>query len=106
MAARGDDDIRIRPGRIRPGHRGAKRPSSFVGEVMRAAKKAGQRASAERGRTTLDRPSGEVAAPPWPYPPGLRPGASSSWPASCAIVAASSSQRRSPGTSPISSAKA
>jgi hypothetical protein len=40
MAVR-DDDIRIRPGRIRPGHRGAKRPSSFVGEVMRAAKKAG-----------------------------------------------------------------
>ena len=40
MAAR-DDEIRIRPGRIRPGHRGAKRPSSFVGEVMRAAKKAG-----------------------------------------------------------------
>jgi type IV secretory pathway VirD2 relaxase len=40
MAAR-DDEIRIRPGRIRHGHLGAKRPSSFAGEVMRAAKKAG-----------------------------------------------------------------
>jgi hypothetical protein len=36
-----DDEIRIRPGRIAAGHRGAKSPSSFVGEVMRAAKKAG-----------------------------------------------------------------
>ena len=36
-----DDDIRIRPGRIHHGNRGAKRPTSFVGEVMRAAKKAG-----------------------------------------------------------------
>jgi type IV secretory pathway VirD2 relaxase len=40
MSAR-DDGIRIRPGRIRPGDRGAKRQNSFVGEVMRAAKKAG-----------------------------------------------------------------
>jgi type IV secretory pathway VirD2 relaxase len=40
MAAR-DDEVRIRPGRIRPGHRGAKRPSSFVGEAMHAAQKAG-----------------------------------------------------------------
>jgi type IV secretory pathway VirD2 relaxase len=36
-----DDDLRIRPGRIQHGNRGAKRPKSFVGEVMRAAKKAG-----------------------------------------------------------------
>ena len=36
-----DDDLRIRPGRIRDGGRGAARPKSFVGEVMRAAKKAG-----------------------------------------------------------------
>jgi type IV secretory pathway VirD2 relaxase len=36
-----DDDINIRPGRIQHGNRGAKRPTSFVGEVMRAAKKAG-----------------------------------------------------------------
>jgi type IV secretory pathway VirD2 relaxase len=36
-----DDDLQIRPGRIQHGNRGAKRPTSFVGEVMRAAKKAG-----------------------------------------------------------------
>jgi hypothetical protein len=36
-----DDDVSIRPGRIQHGNRGVKRPNSFVGEVMRAAKKAG-----------------------------------------------------------------
>ncbi len=36
-----DDELQIRPGRIQHGNRGAKRPTSFVGEVMRAAKKAG-----------------------------------------------------------------
>jgi type IV secretory pathway VirD2 relaxase len=36
-----DDDIQVRPGRIRHGNRGARRPQTFVGEVMRAAKKAG-----------------------------------------------------------------
>jgi type IV secretory pathway VirD2 relaxase len=36
-----DDEINVRPGRIRPGNRGAKRPKSFVGQVMRAARKAG-----------------------------------------------------------------
>ncbi len=36
-----DDDFHVRPGRIRRGDRGAKRPTSFVGEVMAAAKKAG-----------------------------------------------------------------
>ncbi|MCP3387728.1 DUF3363 domain-containing protein [Bradyrhizobium sp. CCGB12] len=36
-----DDDLRIRPGRIHHGNRGAKRPKSFVGEVMRSAKRAG-----------------------------------------------------------------
>ncbi len=36
-----DDDIQVRPGPIRHGNRGAKRPQTFVGEVMRAAKKAG-----------------------------------------------------------------
>jgi type IV secretory pathway VirD2 relaxase len=36
-----DDELQIRPGRIQHGRRGAKRPTSFVGEVMRAAKKAG-----------------------------------------------------------------
>src|ERR1700735_3300893 len=36
-----DDEINVRPGRIRHGSRGAKRPKSFVGQVMRAARKAG-----------------------------------------------------------------
>jgi type IV secretory pathway VirD2 relaxase len=36
-----DDDVRVRPGRINHGNRGAKRPQTFVGEVMRAAKRAG-----------------------------------------------------------------
>jgi type IV secretory pathway VirD2 relaxase len=36
-----DDDIRIRPGRIRDRGRSSGRPKSFVGQVMRAAKKAG-----------------------------------------------------------------
>src|SRR5579885_590060 len=40
MTAR-DDDLRVRPGRIQHGNRGGKRPQTFVGEVMRAAKKAG-----------------------------------------------------------------
>ena len=38
-----DDDLRVRPGRIRHGNQGAKRPKTFVGEVMRAAKRAGHR---------------------------------------------------------------
>jgi type IV secretory pathway VirD2 relaxase len=38
---RRDDDLRVRPGRISHGHRGIKRPKTFVGEVMRAAKRAG-----------------------------------------------------------------
>jgi type IV secretory pathway VirD2 relaxase len=41
-----DDDINPRPGRIRHGNKGAKRPKSFAGEVMRAAKKAGHRGPA------------------------------------------------------------
>ncbi len=36
-----DDELLIRPGRIQHGNRGARRPKTFVGEVMRAAKKAG-----------------------------------------------------------------
>ena len=39
--ARHDDDFRIRPGRIKHGNKGARRAKSFVGEVMRAARKAG-----------------------------------------------------------------
>src|ERR1700693_2528178 len=36
-----DSNLRIRPGRIRDRGPGAARPKSFVGQVMRAAKKAG-----------------------------------------------------------------
>jgi type IV secretory pathway VirD2 relaxase len=39
--SRREDDFHVRPGRIRDPHRGAKRQKTFVGEVMRAAKKAG-----------------------------------------------------------------
>jgi type IV secretory pathway VirD2 relaxase len=56
-----DDDIHLRPGRIRHGNQGAKRPKSFVGEVMRAAKKAGHtgrtfgRTGGTTGRSTFGR---------------------------------------------------
>jgi len=36
-----DDELHIQPGRIKHGARGARRPASFVGEVMRAVNKAG-----------------------------------------------------------------
>jgi type IV secretory pathway VirD2 relaxase len=56
----GDDDIQVRPGRIRHGNRGAKRPQTFVGEVMRAAQKAGHvgssfRSSQGRSRSRFGR---------------------------------------------------
>ena len=59
MTAR-DDDLRIRPGRIQHGNRGGKRPQTFVGEVMRAAKKAGHvgnnfRSSQGRSRSRFGR---------------------------------------------------
>jgi type IV secretory pathway VirD2 relaxase len=56
-----DDDFNPRPGRIRHGNQGANRPKSFVGEVMRAAKKAGhrgqtfKRSGASAGRSTFGR---------------------------------------------------
>ena len=56
-----DDDIHLRPGRIHHGNQGAKRPKSFVGEVMRAAKKAGHtgrtfaRNGGTKGRSTFGR---------------------------------------------------
>ena len=56
-----DDDFNPRPGRIHHGNQGAKRPKSFVGEVMRAAKKAGhrgqtfRRSSGTAGRSTFGR---------------------------------------------------
>src|SRR4051812_3552903 len=36
-----DGELHIRPGRIRNGGRGAAKPKSFAGQVMRAARKAG-----------------------------------------------------------------
>src|SRR3954453_1286043 len=36
-----DNDVRVRPGRTRDGGRSSSRPKSFVGQVMRAAKRAG-----------------------------------------------------------------
>jgi type IV secretory pathway VirD2 relaxase len=36
-----DNDLRVRPGRIRDSGRSPSRPNSFVGQVMRAAKRAG-----------------------------------------------------------------
>ena len=36
-----DNDFRVRPGRIRDSNRSSSRPKSFVGQVMRAAKRAG-----------------------------------------------------------------
>ena len=50
-----DDDLRIRPGKVRDGGRGAGKPQSFIGQVMRAARKAGHTGpglgSGARGRT-------------------------------------------------------
>ena len=51
-----DSELRIRPGRIHHGNRGAQRAKSFVGEVMRAAKKAGHVGdSFGRGKTGQSR---------------------------------------------------
>jgi type IV secretory pathway VirD2 relaxase len=56
-----DDELNIQPGRIQHGARGAKRPKSFVGEVMRAAKRAGHsgkgfgRSGRPQGRSTFGR---------------------------------------------------
>ena len=52
-----DDELRIRPGRIRDKGRGAAKPKSFVGQVMRAAKKAGHVGTGfgQQGRNTGSR---------------------------------------------------
>ena len=39
--SRRDDEVRIRPGRVRDGGRGAGKPQSFVGQVTRAVRNAG-----------------------------------------------------------------
>jgi type IV secretory pathway VirD2 relaxase len=60
MTAR-DDEFNPHPGRIRHGNQGAKRSKSFVGEVTRAAKKAGhrgqtfRRSGGTKGRSTFGR---------------------------------------------------
>lgn len=55
--SRHDSDLRVRPGRIRDGGRGAARPKSFVGQVMRAARKAGHtgKAFGRKGKTSGSR---------------------------------------------------
>lgn len=56
-----DDEINLRPGRIKHGNQGAKRPKSFVGQVMRAARKAGHtgkgfgHGSGAKGHSTFGR---------------------------------------------------
>jgi type IV secretory pathway VirD2 relaxase len=63
MSAR-DDDLRIRPGRVRDGGRGAK-AKSFVAQVMRAAQKAGHvgpRLGRGAGRSTFGRGRSATAA--------------------------------------------
>ncbi|MDI1262682.1 MAG: DUF3363 domain-containing protein [bacterium] len=56
-----DDEINVRPGRIKHGNQGAKRPKSFVGQVMRAARKAGHtgkdfgHGSGTKGQSTFGR---------------------------------------------------
>ena len=60
MATR-DDELQIRPGRIQHGNRSSKRPKTFVGEVMRAAKRAGHTGKTfggtdgRKGRSTFGR---------------------------------------------------
>lgn len=54
---RSNDDLHLRPGRIRDRGRGAVQPNSFVGQVMRAAKKAGHsgKGFGREGRSTGSR---------------------------------------------------
>ena len=91
LGAMSDPRRRIsRPARpYPPRHRGAKRPKSFVGEVMRAAKKAGHTGkrfgASRRQQGTVDLRAGRRAALSLHRAP---PGASSSWPRSSAIRAA------------------
>ena len=59
MASR-DDDLRVQPGRIRHGNKGARKSKSYVAQVMRAAKKAGHTGSrfaggSRGGRSTFGR---------------------------------------------------
>jgi type IV secretory pathway VirD2 relaxase len=61
-----DDDLRIRPGKVRDGGRGGGKPQSYVGQVMRAAKRAGHTGRSFRsggaGRSTFGRGRSAAAA--------------------------------------------
>ena len=62
MTAR-DDELRIRPGRVRDGGRGGGKPQSFMGQVMRAARKAGHTGpGAGRSRSGFGRGRAAAAA--------------------------------------------
>ncbi len=55
-----NDELRVKPGRIRHGNHGGKSPKTFVAEVMRAAKKAGHvgnsfRSGRSRSRSSFGR---------------------------------------------------
>jgi type IV secretory pathway VirD2 relaxase len=52
-----EDNVRVRPGRIRDSGRGAAKPKSFVAQVMRAARNAGHtgRGFGQRGRSSSSR---------------------------------------------------
>lgn len=56
MASR-DDDLRVRPGRIRDGNKGAQKSKSYVARVMQAAKKAGHTGSRFGGGSRKGGPS-------------------------------------------------
>ena len=58
----GDSELRVRPGRIRHGSRGAGRTKTFVGQVMRAAKKAGHTGRGLDERLKADLAPASVAA--------------------------------------------
>jgi len=62
-----DDELRIRPGQVRDGGRGGGKPQSFVGQVMRAARKAGHTgpglgSGARRGASAFGRGRAASAA--------------------------------------------
>ena len=61
-----DDDLRVRPGRIRDGGRAGPKPQTFVGQVMRAARKAGHTgpglARGSRARASFGRGRAAAAA--------------------------------------------
>jgi hypothetical protein len=62
-----DDELRVRPGRVRDGGRAGGKPQSFVGQVMRAARKAGHTGpglgrAARRGAPAFGRGRAAAAA--------------------------------------------